>query len=235
MELLKRLKDANKAVFKIRLSGMITTSTTENVKKLLHQYRFHTPVALAVVINSNGGSATQCNIIRQEILSYAETKKIKVYSFVEDYATSGGYLILTSGSEIYSARGSLLGNIGANFWFFELKELAESYGIKRRQWSTSDKDLQLRLDLLNTLSPETKTWADGILKQTTQQLQELISQSRGLKLKTQEAFNGDLFNSKQATEVGLVDKIGTCNEIINSLYPKVPILELKKRNLEFIK
>ena len=229
MEALNRVKDLTKAVFKVRINGLITPATTEKLKKELKQIRLHTPVALAAVINSQGGSASQSNIIREELLAYAEKKGIKLYCFAEDFAASGGYLILSAGNEVYSAQGSLLGCIGAGFNFFEVKQLADSYGIKRRQWSTSEKDLDLRLDPLNPLSAEAKIWAKDILNQSTEQLQILISHSRGEKLVKQKAFTGDLFNGSEAKDLGLIDNLGTCEQIMSTLYPKAKILELTKR------
>ena len=85
MEALNRVKDLTKAVFKVRINGLITPATTEKLKKELKQIRLHTPV-----INSQGGSASQSNIIREELLAYAEKKGIKLYCFAEDFAASGG-------------------------------------------------------------------------------------------------------------------------------------------------
>ena len=80
-----------------------------------------------------GGSASQSNLIRQELLAFAEKKNIKVYCFVEDFATSGAYLVVSAGNEVYSLKSSLVGAVGASFTFFDVKSLAKDYGITRRQ------------------------------------------------------------------------------------------------------
>jgi Periplasmic serine proteases (ClpP class) len=133
MELIKRVSSLNKVVFKLRVSGMITPATTAKVKAELNRFRIYSPVALAVVINSAGGSASQSNLIRQELLAFAEKKNIKVYCFVEDFATSGAYLVVSAGNEVYSLKSSLVGAVGASFTFFDVKSLAKDYGITRRQ------------------------------------------------------------------------------------------------------
>lgn len=229
MERLSQAKSLLGAVFKLKITGQITNESTEKLKKQLNQIKMHSPVALAVVINSMGGSASQSNLMREELLSYVNRKKIKLYCFAEEYAGSGGYLILSAGNEVYSARSSLIGCIGARFNFFDVSELASSYGIKRRKWSTSEKDLDLRLDPLSPLSAEAQNWMKEILGSSTVQLQKLISEKRG-KI-SQNAFTGELFNSKEASDMGLVDGLGTCDQTMAKLYPQNKIMDLGKNFL----
>ena len=234
MDLLKRLNQSRNAIFKLKVSGLITPSTTEKLKKELNKFRIHNPVALAVVINSMGGSAAQSSLIREELLSFASKRHIKIYCFAEDFAASGAYLILTAGSELFTAQSSLLGCIGSNFNFFDMSELASSYGVKRRQWSTSTKDFDTKLDVLSPLSAEAEAWAKEILAQSTQQLQKVIEEARGSKINKKDAFTGELFSGRQAVEIGLVDKVGTCEQVMENLYPNTRILDLTRKNLGFL-
>jgi Periplasmic serine proteases (ClpP class) len=82
---------------------------------------------------------------------------------------------------------------------------------------------------LNPLSDDAKTWAENILNQTTHELQTIISSSRGSKLNKEKAFTGDLFNGQEANELGLVDKIGNCDEVISAMFPQTQILEITRR------
>ena len=222
------MRKLNKVVFKLRISGPIMESTATKIRQDLSRLRVYSPVALAVVINSTGGSAAQSNIIREEIQSYAARKKIKVHCFAEDIATSGAYLVLTAGSEVYSSGSSLLGWLGSGVNFFELKDLAESYGIKRRLWSTSPKALEVRFDPLSPLSEDSKAWAKEILNESTQELQKLVLSARGAKVNKEKAFTGDLFNGNEASEIGLVDSLGSCDEVMNKLYPETRVLDISK-------
>lgn len=233
MEVLKRLTDLNKVVFKLKITGPITNHMTEKVIKSLKGNILYNPVALAVVVNSMGGSATQSNLIRSEIEAYAAKAKIPVYCFAEDFATAGSYLILSSGTKIYCSEASLMGSIGARFNFFDLKDAAENYGIKRRTWSTSPKDIDVRLDPLTPLSEDSKNWANGILEQSTTQLQKAIEKTRGSKLVKEKAFTGETFTGKQAEEVGLVDGLGHCDEVMNQLFPQRKVVEIGNRFRRF--
>ena len=49
-----------------------------------------TPAAVALVINSPGGSPVQSSLIAARIRRLADEKKIPVHCFVEDVAASGG-------------------------------------------------------------------------------------------------------------------------------------------------
>ncbi len=232
MEALKRVKELNRAVFKLSISGPITPMTTMKIKNDLERFRIYTPVALAVVINSGGGSAAQSNIIKEELQYFAAKKHISIHCFAEDIALSGAYLILTSGSEVYSSESSLLGCIGSRMTIFEVKALAESYGIKRRQWSTSTKDLESRLDPLTSLTEESKKWAKEMLDQTTLTLQSLIEKGRQGKIKKDLAFTGDIFSGTRASEIGLIDGLGYCEEIMAKKFPGRSIIDISKRKFE---
>lgn len=222
-----KLKSLRNIVLKLRISGPITPKVQNEVKILLNSRYFSSPQALAVIVNSQGGSAVQSNLIRKEIQEFSSKHNIKTYTFAEDYAVSGAYLILSAGNEVYSASSSLVGCIGSSVNLFEFKELAENYGVKRRQWSTSPKDLNTMLDPLSPLTPESKAWVKSTLDFTTQQLQSLIHSSRGSKLNKEKAFTGDYFTSPEAKSLGLVDHIGTCDETLSVLFPGVRIVEAR--------
>lgn len=222
-----KLKSLRNIVLKVRISGPITSKVLNEVKYLLDSQYLYSPQALAIIVNSQGGSAVQSNLIRKEIQAFSSKHNIKTYTFAEDYAVSGAYLILSAGNEVYSASSSLVGCIGASVNLFEFKELAEYYGIKRRQWSTSPKDLNTMLDPLSPLKPESKNWVKSTLDSTTLHLQSLIHDSRGSKLNKEKAFTGDYFTSEEAKSFGLIDKIGTCDETLTNLYPGVRIVEAK--------
>jgi len=214
-------------VLKLRISGPITPTVLVEVKHLLKTSSFYSPQALAVIVNSHGGSAAQSNLIRKELQSFSLKHNIRTLTFAEDYAASGAYLILSAGHEVFSASSSLVGCIGASVNLFEFKDLAESYGIKRRQWSTSSKDLDTLLDPLSPLRPEAKDWVKSTLHSTTSRLQDLVLQSRGGKLNKEKAFTGEYFNSDEAKTIGLIDQIGLCDDVISKQYPGIRVIEPK--------
>ena len=65
--------------------------------------------AIAVTINSPGGSPVQSHLIYKFIRQLAKKNKKKVLVFAEDVAASGGYLIACAGDEMYANSSARVG------------------------------------------------------------------------------------------------------------------------------
>src|SRR5919107_116422 len=99
--------------------------------------------AVALVINSPGGSAAQSHLIFKRIRSLSEEKQLPVIAFVEDAAASGGYMIACAADEIYADPASIVGSIGVVSASFGFHELIERLGIERRGGTPRKKKAQL--------------------------------------------------------------------------------------------
>ena len=91
--------------------------------------------AVAVTINSPGGSPVQSHLIYKFIREQAKKHKKKVIVFAEDVAASGGYLIACSGDEIYANSSSIIGSIGVIYSSFGFKDLIKKIGVQRRVYT----------------------------------------------------------------------------------------------------
>lgn len=96
--------------------------------------------AVGLVINSNGGSAVQSEAISSSIKTFCNINKIKLFTFAESVAVSGGYWILTVGDEVYANHASLVGSIGVIFCTVNLKSLLDERNIKRRYFTSKNND-----------------------------------------------------------------------------------------------
>ena len=95
--------------------------------------------AVALAINSPGGSAAQSALIQSRIRQFAAEKNVPVLAFAEDVAASGGYWLALAGDEIFATEGSILGSIGvisAGIGFTEVLEVAghRAGGSTRPRW-----------------------------------------------------------------------------------------------------
>ncbi len=90
------------------------------------------PAAVALLINSPGGSAVQSSLIAARIRRLADEKKIPVHAFVEDVAASGGYWLATAADDIWVDASSIVGSIGVIFASFGFPELMARQGVERR-------------------------------------------------------------------------------------------------------
>jgi signal peptide peptidase SppA len=237
MEVLQRLNDMRLTVYKVRIAGTISARTLYKLTRDLRKISsLRVPVALAVVVNSPGGSAVESSLIRQRLLTFSQKHKIPIYTFAECMAASGGYYVMTAGQELYISRSSLVGSIGALFSFINLKEFAAKHGVERRAWASSPHALDERLDPLREIKPETQAWLQDLLEDTHSEFKNVVEQARFGKLRTEdpklreELFSGDLFTGEKAMELGLVDKIGHCDQVMQSIFPKARIVDLSKES-----
>ncbi len=160
--------------------------------------------AVAIQINSPGGSAVQSMLILRRIRALAEEKKLKVYVFAEDVAASGGYLLALAGDEIYADASSIVGSIGVITATFGVNELINKIGIQRRVYTAGkSKDT---LDPFLPEKPEDVERIKSIQRDVHDEFISLVRERRGVRLKeTDDIFTGAFWSGKKAVELGLID------------------------------
>jgi signal peptide peptidase SppA len=174
--------------------------------------------AVAITINSPGGSPVQSHLIYKFIRAQAEKNKIKVIVFAEDVAASGGYLIACAGDEIYANSSSIIGSIGVIYSSFGFTELIKKIGVERRV-HTAGKNK-------STLDPFLDEKTDDIERLKTIQLElhkdfiKVVEESRGSKLNKSETelFSGEFWSGSKAKDLGLIDNVGNANEVLKEKF-----------------
>ena len=174
--------------------------------------------AVAITINSPGGSPVQSHLIYKFIRTQAQKNKKKVIVFAEDVAASGGYLIACAGDEIYANSSSIIGSIGVIYSSFGFTELIKKVGIERRV-HTAGKNK-------SSLDPFQEEKAEDIERLKSIQLDlhkdfiQVVEESRGAKLKKDgiELFSGEFWAGSKAKELGLIDGLGNANEILKEKF-----------------
>ena len=176
-------------------------------------------LAVAITINSPGGSPVQSHLIYKFIREQAKKNKKKVIIFTEDVAASGGYLIACSGDEIYANSSSIIGSIGVISASFGFKNLIEKIGVERRVYtagknkSTLDPFLDEKEEDINRLK--------NIQLELHQDFIDVVEESRGSKLNKQndiELFSGEFWTGKKAKELGLIDGLGNADQILREKF-----------------
>jgi signal peptide peptidase SppA len=184
-------------------------------------------LAVAITINSPGGSPVQSHLIYKFIREQAKKNKKKVIIFTEDVAASGGYLIACSGDEIYANPSSIIGSIGVISASFGFKNLIEKIGVQRRVYtagknkSTLDPFLDEKEEDINRLK--------NIQLELHQDFIDVVEESRGSKLNKNsgiELFSGEFWTGKKAKELGLIDGLGNADQILREKFGEE--VEIKK-------
>ena len=184
-------------------------------------------LAVAISINSPGGSPVQSHLIHDYIRSEAKKNKKKVIIFTEDVAASGGYLIACAGDEIYANQSSIVGSIGVIYSSFGFKDLINKIGVQRRVYTAGKNK--------STLDPFMDEKKEDIERLKNIQLDlhkdfiDVVEKSRSKKLKKDlgiELFSGEFWSGRKAKDLGLVDGIGNANQILREKFGED--VEIKK-------
>jgi signal peptide peptidase SppA len=175
------------------------------------------PAAVALVINSPGGSPVQSSLIAARVRRLADEKKVPVHAFVEDVAASGGYWLACAADHIWVDRSSIVGSIGVIFASFGFPEFMARQGIERRVVTAG----------------KSKSLADPFLPQKPEDVDRLkrlqapihdafithVRDRRGNRLDdSADLFNADVWVGEQAVSVGLADGLGHLKPKLMELY-----------------
>ncbi len=181
--------------------------------------------AVALSINSPGGSPAQSDLICRRIRDLAEEKEVRVFAFCEDVAASGGYWLACAGDEIYARETSILGSIGVISTGFGFPELLQRWGVERRIHTAGDK--KSMLDPFQAETPKDVARLKGIQKDLHESFQALVRERRGERLKGGEKalFSGEFWTGKKALELGLVDGIGELRQVMRARYGERVVLK----------
>lgn len=187
-------------------------------------FAFDAP-AVAISINSPGGSPVQSRLIYKRIRDLAEEKKKRVLVFVEDVAASGGYMIAVAGDEIFADPSSIVGSIGVVSASFGFPELLKKIGVERRV-HTAGRNKAV-LDPFRPENPEDVERLKALQEEVHQTFIELVKQGRGTRLKDDpDLFTGLFWTGKRGKELGLVDGLGDMRQIVKDRYGPKTVLKL---------
>ena len=168
--------------------------------------------AVALQVNSPGGSPVQSALIYSRIRSLADEFKVPVFVFCEDVAASGGYWLACAGDEIYADESSVVGSIGVISAGFGFVEAINKLGIERRVHTSGENK-----SILDPFQPQKQEDVDRLLSLQADvhgAFKALVRARRGAKLKGEDAdlFSGAFWAGKKALELGLIDGIGHMHE-----------------------
>ena len=218
---LLRLVPRRPAVAVLRLQGAIglgaRSLTDASLAPAIEAAFRAKPAAVALQINSPGGSLVQSSLIAGRIRRLAEEKRVPVLAFVEDVAASGGYWLATAADEIWCDQGSMLGSIGVISAGFGFQELIARLGVERRV-HTAGRSKSL-LDPFRPERPEDVQRLDHWLGQLHDVFIAQVRGRRGAKLRDNpDLFTGEVWIGEAAVSQGLADGIGHIGPVLRSRF-----------------
>ncbi|MFV2001771.1 MAG: S49 family peptidase [Paracoccaceae bacterium] len=198
----------------VRLNGVIAAAGRAGAMNdaglapmLERAFKRSKPVAVALAINSPGGSPVQSSLIAARIRRLADEKNVPVFAFVEDVAASGGYWLASAADEIWVDPSSIVGSIGVISAGFGFDELITRYGVERRV-HTAGKSKSL-LDPFQAEKPADVKRLNALLGQMHETFISQIRQRRGHKLADhKDLFTGAFWVGQTGVDLGLAEGIG---------------------------
>ena len=214
----------------IKLSGIISPEGRLGSKSNLNlndlsdsltkAFNFKNVKAVALLVNSPGGSPVQSSLISNRIRELSSEKEIPVYTFIEDVAASGGYWLSCAADKIYAIESSIVGSIGVISSGFGAVEAIKKIGIERRVYTQGKNK-----GMLDPFLPEKKEDIDqikSIQKDLHEQFISWIKKRRGKRIKAtdEKLFNAGIWSGRQAKDLGLVDDLGDYYSVMKKKFGK---------------
>jgi len=221
-----RLRRGKVVVPVVRLSGVIGAVTPLRpgmtlaglARTLERAFSMKNAKAVALLINSPGGSPVQSRQIYLRIRQLAVEKKLPVLVFVEDVAASGGYMIACAGDEIFCDPSSILGSIGVVGGSFGMTELIKKVGVERRLYTAGEH--KAMLDPFLPENPDDVARLKSIQREIHAVFIALVKNSRGARLKGADdaLFTGEYWAGESSVLLGLADAIGDLRSTLRTRY-----------------
>lgn len=188
-------------------------------KPILDAFKPKDVKAVALAINSPGGSPVQSRLIMAAVRRQAKEKKVPVLAFIEDAGASGGYILAIAADEIYADESSIVGSIGVISGGFGFQEAIAKLGVERRVYTAGES--KSMLDPFKPENAEDVARLKDILNDLHRQFIALVKERRGEKLSGDETlFSGRFWTGAAAVEKGLVDGTAQLGDFLRDRYGK---------------
>jgi signal peptide peptidase SppA len=212
----------------VKLNGVITAEgrfgqglcLNTMAGALKHAFDLPRLKAVALVVNSPGGSPVQSSLIFKRIRALADENGVPVFAFMEDVAASGGYYISVAADEIFADESSIVGSIGVVSAGFGFDKAIEKFGVERRIYTAGE-----RKATLDPFQPENEEDIKRLLalqKEVHSTFKTVVKERRGERLtgSDEKLFSGEFWSGTQAVKLGLIDGIGDLRSVMRRRFGK---------------
>lgn len=200
----------------VEVNGVIASDSPANAERIIkglnRAWAAESAAAVVLHINSPGGSPVQSQRIYAEIMRLREQGDKPIIAVIEDLGASGAYYIAAAANEIIASPASLVGSIGVIYAGFGFEEAIARIGVERRVLTAGEN--KAFLDPFQPLDAESEQFWQSVLSQTHRQFVDDVRAGRGERLSdSSEIFSGLIWSGEQSIELGLVDQLGSLEEV----------------------
>jgi signal peptide peptidase SppA len=237
---IERLRNPRPRVAVLRLDGVIGPRQWRSALSLATQaplieraFGLSRLAAVALAVNSPGGSPVQSALLYRRIRQLAEEKNVPVVAFAEDVAASGGYWLALAGDEIYAEEASLIGSIGVVTSTFGVHRLIERFGVERRLYTAGEN--KSLLDPFLPEDPQDVAKLATLQQDIHESFKDHVRRRRAGKIDAgdESLFSGEVLTGRMALAKGLIDGIGDLRSVMRARFGDrvilVPVAEHRRR------
>lgn len=184
--------------------------------------------ALAISVNSPGGSPVQSALMASRIRALADEHDVPVYAFCEDVAASGGYWLACAADHIFAEAASVVGSIGVVSAGFGFQDLIAKAGVERRIHTAGES--KAMLDPFRPEDPKDVQRLKAIQEDVHDQFKSWVRERRGARIgdKADRLFDGSIWTGRQAMDQGLIDGVGNLHGVLREKFgEKVRLRQIK--------
>lgn len=239
-EVIERFRDPPPVVPVLRFDGVIgprqwrgAVSLSSHASALERAFKMKRAAAVAIIVNSPGGSPVQSSLLYRRIRALADEKRLPVFAFAEDVAASGGYWLALAGDEVYVEETSLVGSIGVVSSGFGFTRLIDRLGVERRLHTAGENK-----SLLDPFLPERERDVERltVLQEDIHgTFKDHVKRRRVGKIDAADEtlFSGEVMTGRMALSKGLVDGIGDLRSVMRARFGDrvrlVPVASERRR------
>ncbi|UYF98498.1 MULTISPECIES: signal peptide peptidase SppA [unclassified Halomonas] len=200
----------------VEVHGVIAGDAPANAERIIkgldRAWEADSAAAIVLHIDSPGGSPVQSQRVYAEIMRLREQGDKPIIAVIEDIGASGAYYIASAADTIVASPASLVGSIGVIYAGFGFQEAIDELGVERRVMTAGEN--KAFLDPFQPLDDEIAAFWQGVLEQTHQQFIDDVVAGRGDRLvQSDELFSGLIWSGEQAIELGLIDELGSLEQV----------------------
>ena len=239
-EIIERFRDPPPVVPVLRFDGVIgprqwrgAVSLASHAAAIDKAFNTKRVAAVAIVVNSPGGSPVQSSLLYRRIRQLAGEKHLPVFAFAEDVAASGGYWLALAGDEIFATESSIVGSIGVVSAGFGFTEVLKRFGVERRVHTAGENKA-----MLDPFLPE----REGDVERLTHLQEDIhaafkdhVKRCRVGKIDAADEtlFSGEVMTGRMALAKGLIDGIGDLRTVMKARFGDrvkfVPVASERRR------
>lgn len=207
--------------------GVGSTAAAEPVNEALRK-AFDAKNVKAVVmrIKSPGGSPGEAERINAELDYWKKKTGKPVVAVCDGLCASAAYMVAIHADEVYAGRYTWVGSIGAILKGWDFTGIMQRFDVHERVFASGDMK-----DIMNPnqpLSAEQAEKVKDLVNKTAEVFYNEVKSRRAGKLGNDpHLFSGAVWLAEDALARGLVDRIGTVDEVIREKWPDSQIRTVK--------